>query len=232
MGPAHPGLPHPAPYAFGVQTPLASSSPSRLPPIFQSGALLGFSLQGFAPPAQQRPLSRALAFLAFHEATGIVLGRWTDGAAVPRGPWNPGSRQLDRLQGVVPCRSPFPPPGGQALRWVGALLGFILPRVFLRRRSTARCRTLRPRACRRLAPLRVRTVAAPRRFDFRRKWRLLSRECQPFRGSSLGPPRRFGAFRSCWVIDSPKPREPVTRFPCQVSSARPPLLPELDEVNL
>jgi len=67
MGPAHPGLPHPAPSAFGVLTPLASSSPSRLPPIFQSGALLGLSLQGFEPPAQLRTLSRARTFLAFHE---------------------------------------------------------------------------------------------------------------------------------------------------------------------
>jgi hypothetical protein len=66
MGLAHPGLPHPAPSVFGVRAPLTSSSPSRLPPIFQSGALLGFSLQGFEPPAQVRPLSRTRPFVAFH----------------------------------------------------------------------------------------------------------------------------------------------------------------------
>ena len=79
MGPAHPGFPHPAPSAFGVSTPWASCSPSRLPPIFQGGALLGFSLQGFLPLARPRPLSQTRSFLAFHEATGTVLGsmdRW------------------------------------------------------------------------------------------------------------------------------------------------------------
>lgn len=71
------------------ETPLAACSPSRLPPIFQSGALVGFTLQGFAPPAQPHPLSETVAFMAFHEATGTVLGRWTDGTASRRGPWNP-----------------------------------------------------------------------------------------------------------------------------------------------
>jgi len=42
----------------------------------------------------------------------------------------PGSWRLDRLQGFDPNESPFPPKSGQALRRDGALLGFILPRVF------------------------------------------------------------------------------------------------------
>lgn len=71
------------------ETPVAAFSPSRLPPVFQSGALVGFTLQGFltsrvaASPFGDRCLH------GVSRATDTVLGRWIDGTAYHLGPWHP-----------------------------------------------------------------------------------------------------------------------------------------------
>ncbi len=101
-------------------------SPRALPTMFQAGALLGFALQGFAPPGPPVPLTRPV--------TPTTLK-----ARQLRTSWRPGSHQNRRatrlpVLGASRPRSPIPPagcspgPSGSLPSWASSFLGpFRLP---------------------------------------------------------------------------------------------------------
>jgi hypothetical protein len=120
-GPLIAGLPtSPLRSVLRVSTLPTVCSPRALPTIFQAGALLGFALQGLAPPGPSAPLTRPVtpATLA---ARRLRTSRRSESRLVVRAARKP-------VLGASRPRSPNPPAGcSPDAVGLAPLLGFILP---------------------------------------------------------------------------------------------------------
>jgi hypothetical protein len=135
-----------------VSTLSPACSPRALPALFHAGALLGFALQGLAPPGPSAPLTRPVT------PTTLAARRL-------RTSRRPESRQIGRatrqpVLGASRTRSPNRPTGcSPGAKRPAPLLGFILPEALPPPAAPPRLAAIPPWASRR--PSSLRPAVAP-----------------------------------------------------------------------